>query len=272
MGMNGVCRGGLVSRRWRAVRGLCLLALLTWGLLGAPPVSAATFTVTTLLDAPNVNPVGTTCVSTLGGGPCTLRAAIQAANATGGVNTINLTVVGSYTLTVPGIGENASATGDLDMNNQNLTIQNTSGGAVTIDGGGLDRVFDIGPMTAAQLTMSNVTVRGGNNTFDGQGGGFRVRFASSLSLTNVIVTQNQVGDAASAGEGGGIANGGTTILTDVTISNNTAIAAAPGGSGGGGGISNRGPLTVTSSTINNNTAQGDTTGVSNIARGGGMAN
>jgi hypothetical protein len=65
-------------------------------------------------------------------GVVTLRAAIQAANASPGGNTINLTVAGAYKITIPGAGEDANATGDFDIlsTGGNLTIQNTSGGKV----------------------------------------------------------------------------------------------------------------------------------------------
>ena len=81
------------------------------------------------------------------GGAVTLRSALQAANTTPGNNTINLTVPGVYKITTVGTGnETDNAAGELAYKgNGNLTILNTSGGAVTVDGGGLNRVFDINP-------------------------------------------------------------------------------------------------------------------------------
>src|SRR5262249_36841520 len=77
-----------------------------------------------------------------GPGVVTLRSAIQQANATPGGNTINLTVPGTYAIALRGAGEDLNATGDFDIlaAGGNLTIQNTSGGQVTVTGGGLDRV------------------------------------------------------------------------------------------------------------------------------------
>src|SRR5438445_4765696 len=61
-------------------------------------------------------------------GTVTLRSAIQAANATFGDNTINLTVAGTYKITIPGSGEDNNTTGDFDILGKagggNLTIQN----------------------------------------------------------------------------------------------------------------------------------------------------
>ncbi len=53
--------------------------------------------------------------------PCTLRAAIQNANASPGADVINL-AAGTYTLTIPGVGENAAAAGDLDITQKGLAI------------------------------------------------------------------------------------------------------------------------------------------------------
>jgi CSLREA domain-containing protein len=47
-------------------------------------------------------------------GSCTLRAAIQQANYSPAADTISLPS-GTYSLTIGGTGENASATGDLDI-------------------------------------------------------------------------------------------------------------------------------------------------------------
>src|SRR5438132_3060982 len=85
-------------------------------------------------------------------GVVTLRSAIEAANATPGNNTINLTVAGTYKITLAGTGEDNNLTGDFDIipnplsaPNSTLLIRNTSGGTVIVDGNQLDRVFDINP-------------------------------------------------------------------------------------------------------------------------------
>ncbi len=80
-----------------------------------------------------------------------MRSAIETANATPGGNTINLTVPGTYKITIPGAGEDNNATGDFDIlpSGGNLTIVNTSGGAVIVNGNHLDRVFDINPANTA---------------------------------------------------------------------------------------------------------------------------
>src|SRR5262245_30706802 len=48
-------------------------------------------------------------------GTVTLRSAIQQANNTPGGNTINLTVAGTYKITIPEANNNNNATGDFDI-------------------------------------------------------------------------------------------------------------------------------------------------------------
>jgi hypothetical protein len=103
-------------------------------------------------------------------GVVTLRSAIQAANSNATSNTINLTVPGTYKITIPGALEDNNATGDFDIiphAGGDLTIQNTSGGPVTVDGNGLDRAFDINPAntsnpaTKIMVTMIGFTIEHG---------------------------------------------------------------------------------------------------------------
>ena len=59
---------------------------------------------------------------------------------------------GVYKITLPGAGENANATGDFDITNP-LTIIGQGANATAIDGGQLDRVFDvIGTFNAGRLS------------------------------------------------------------------------------------------------------------------------
>jgi CSLREA domain-containing protein len=248
-----------MRRRGSLVRGVVILALLAGAsLLGPLPLAslvyAAAFTVTITQDAPNVSPTGTTCVSTLPSGPCTLRAAIQAHNALGGTNTINLSIAGTYALTVTGAGEDNAATGDLDVNGGSLTITNTSGGTVAIDGNATDRVFDVGPLAAAQVSISGVTIQNGDAVTPG--GGSRAGVGSTLTLTNVTVANNHALDTGTQAQaqGGGVYNAGTLTLSSVTVSGNAAHNKNQQGQvPEGGGIFNVGTLTLTDVNISSNT-------------------
>src|SRR5215470_16698607 len=84
----------------------------------ALPVSdfAATFTVNARDDRIDTNPGDGHCDAdpATPGDQCTLRAAVQEANASPGADTIMLPA-GTYRLTLAGALEDAAATGDLDL-------------------------------------------------------------------------------------------------------------------------------------------------------------
>src|SRR5687768_14182440 len=92
--------------------------------------------------------------ATTDGGPGSLRQAILDANASPGADTVTLPA-GTYTLSVAGAGEDAGATGDLDVT-EALTLTGAGAGATTIDGNNIDRVLDV--RNAAPLTVSGVTI------------------------------------------------------------------------------------------------------------------
>src|SRR5581483_10905375 len=94
----------------------------------------ATFTVNSLVDGVDAKPGdGIAATAT---GETTLRAAIMESNALGGTNTIVLPA-GTYTLSLPGPGEDAAATGDLDILSP-IVIQGSSAAATVIRGDGSD--------------------------------------------------------------------------------------------------------------------------------------
>jgi hypothetical protein len=86
----------------------------------------------------NVN----TMADVLGGPNLSLRQAVLRSNQTPGPNVINLTVPGTYRLTRFGNAHDGT-NGALQITNQNLTINGNGAGATVIDGGNVDRVFDI---------------------------------------------------------------------------------------------------------------------------------
>ena len=225
--------------------GLLALAALLALFAQGQPAHAATITVNTNADEFDT------------GSGCSLREAIQAANtnaafggctAGSGADTIDLPA-GTYTLTIAGAGENANATGDLDIT-ENLTI-NGSGATTTIvqacdsSGGpctGIDRVIHVsGTSVISGLTIQNGSPPPSPPTSAFGGGIFNQ--GSTLTLTNCTVSGNAVSNAF----GGGIAQiGGAVNLTNCTVSNNS-------GSAHGGGISNgSGSLILTNSTVSGN--------------------
>lgn len=210
------------------------LALL---LLGAPVTAfGVTFTVTKTADTADG-----VCDA-----DCSLREAIIAANVAAGVDTV-VVPAGTYVLTLVGAGEDAGATGDLDVTGD--TIINGAGAATTIiDGNATDRVFHLHPLANA-VTISGVTVRNGNVT--GFGGGIhKDGNGAVIQVINAIVTGNTASQF-----GGGINNNQDSAFNVdfTTVSNNVA-----GAFGFGGGINNNsgGALTVRDSTVSGNSASG----------------
>jgi predicted outer membrane repeat protein len=197
-------------------------------------LTPATFVVNSPLDFVAVNlATGQDAL-----GRTSLRSAIQAANARPSDDTI-LLPGGVFTLTRAGAGENAAATGDLDVHAEGkLTIVGPAAGATIIDAAGLDRVFDV----FGELQLVAVTVRGGNSAASPGGG---IHNTGTLSVTLSIVAAN-IADT----DGGGIANLGTLTVTHSIVSGNSASE--------GGGIHNDrdSTTTVSDSTFTGNSAVG----------------
>jgi uncharacterized protein YjbI with pentapeptide repeats len=223
-----------------------------FGHLGA----STTLTVDSSLDQPDLQPGDGLCWSATGA--CTLRAAIQEANASV-ADTIDLAPT-TYTLTVAGRGDDAAATGDLDIT-ADLTIH---GHGATINAAHIDRVVQV--MAAATANVSSLTITGGTSTSgtNGTDGG------------NFFRDPGTPGGPGTSGEdGGGVHNAGALTLTDVSVTGNVTGAGGNGGYGGGegfvdgnpvhaggggtggdggrgGGIYNTGTLTLASSTLSGN--------------------
>ena len=180
-------------------------------------------------------------------GHISLRSAIMAANAQPGADSI-LLPSGFFRLTIAGTGEDAAASGDLDIRSD-VTIQGRGTCATTIDGNGLDRVFDV---LSGMASLSQLTIQDGRST---QGGGL-LNEGGQVSLSGVVVRNNlaigldgaagangvldgapqdmigRPGQDGGAAIGGGISNAsGSLTLVDSNVSNNQAV----GGRGGRGG-------------------------------------
>jgi CSLREA domain-containing protein len=215
------------------------------------------FWVNSTADKPDATSADGICQTTTVG-ECTLRAAIQQANATSGADTIQL-APGVYTLSLVGANEDFAVTGDLDIRDS-LAIVGPGAASTIIDGGGIDRVFQV-ISPGITVTLSNLTVRNGHATGPGDpnlGSGGGIANNGYLLLTNSAVLSN----TADFG-GGGVANNGVLILSGSTVLSNTAPLTTTPASGVGGGVANDGALTVTASQISGNSAGSD---------GGGLVN
>lgn len=175
---------------------------------------------------------------------CSLREAVIAANATPG-STIQIPA-GVYTLALGTSGEEFSLGGDLDVR-ANMTLIGL--GDVTINGGGLDRVFHV---HSGMVVLENVDLRNGNAA----GGGLRIEALANVTLRDVTLSGNR-----SNVEGGGVYNLGSLTLTSTTLSSNTA-------GWDGGGVYSTGNLFMNNTTLSGNSANRHGGG---LALGGGNA-
>jgi len=180
--------------------------------------------------------------------PCSLRAAIVAANANPGRDTIHL---GDYdiSLYIQGSDENSGITGDLDITG-NLTIigEKSDGTLNKVDAGGLyDRAFQT--LGNANVKFENMSIINGSVT-DSGGGAIHVRDTSHLDLVNVEMSGNKVTTSKTTFEttGGAIyvdLSASATIVSS-TFTDNSAPA--------GGAINNAGRTEVRNSVLENNSA------------------
>ena len=157
------------------------------------------------------------CETAPGNHICTLRAAIQEANAAKSGTVIDLPA-GTYLLTLAGPGEDGALTGDLDIRN-NLTLIGAGDGATIIDASRLGhRVFNIGLVTTT-VQISGVTIQ---NAHLAAGDGAGIRNSGTLTVTSSSLISN----TAPAGQGGGLftAAGGATTLISTTVGRNLALS------------------------------------------------
>ena len=198
-----------------------LLAVVTI-LVGsaAPAALAASFEVTNLNDS----------------GAGSLRQAILAANESLGADTITFSTSGTIALgsTLPPISDRAG-----------LTID--GGSAITISGNNQVRVIIVN--NEAALTVQNLTITGGNASFDSSNPdsaykGSGIYNQGTLAVSNSVLAGNHALMA-----GGAIYNeSGTLTVTATTFSANSATT------GGGGIYNSAGTLTITGSNFSSNSS------------------
>ena len=173
-------------------------------------------------------------------GNTTLRAAIMEANALAGDQTIILPA-GTYTLAIAGTGEDAAATGDLDITDTSgrLVIFGLGAGSTIVDADGIDRVFHV--LNGTSLSLTDITVSGGDATVAGAFNGGAILGEGPLSIRDSILSAN------TAYDGGAVYSNATTIV-GTTFSGNNA------GHYGGAVYHNGGTLAITDSSFTSNSA------------------
>lgn len=272
-----------IFRRGGAVILAAGLWAATWGV---PAADAAEFFIDSTVDAPDAKPGDRQCRTA--SGTCTLRAALQEANATGGPDVI-VVPPGEYRLvSVPspeaGLpSENNAGNGDLDIT-EDLTVRGSGAEVTTIDGGGHDRVFSVARDTTAVITDMTIThgdATGGDTAVGiGMGGGIFNQGTVTLERLRLIANNADGGGAVfstprtfitiresllagnTAVEGGGMRldSGGevinSTISGNVLHTKDLAAVLPDEMSGYGGGIDHRGgnDVAIVNSTITYNHA------------------
>lgn len=244
----------ILGRDRRPLYTAILLALLVTIVVLVPEAHAETFDVNNTADVGDVAPGDGNCDSDAitPGRQCTLRAAIEEANALAGPDQIHLAAPGPYKLTA----------GVLTVTSE-ITLK---GNGEAISAGGLSRIFLVD--AGGNLSLHEITLRDGTGD---EGGAIHSRVNSIVSISNSAIINNRA-TGTSSSSGGGINNwGGTVNISNSTISGNRA-------NGGGGGIANfsfyvspgfvYGTVNLINVTITNNTADADNSGAASHDGGG----
>jgi hypothetical protein len=222
-------------------------------------LAPALFTVNSLADlsiAGGINPNTGAIVGT--NGTVTLRSAIQAANMHPGGNTIQFLFPGTYSIALPGANTGSDATGAFAIlpNGGNLTLVNNSGGNVIVNGNHLDRVFDINPnfdpnnpTPAFTVTLQGFTITNGlaspGDMAAGSGGGIRDQGNASLTLTNIVLTNN-----IATADGGRVSmENGVSVPWKLTVNNSLISNNHAGDAGGGIETDGSGKVVINTGTV-----------------------
>lgn len=260
--------------------------------VGAIPLSAsaATFQVDSALDAPDLAPGDGTCAWTTGAPPaarCTLRAAVEEANALAGDDAIVVTAGFVIRLT----------NGPISITS-NLAISSPAGGAArpVVDGGEASRLFEVLAPGGGEVRFTNLVLRNGRalgGGSDGRGGAILANAGSyalviegcdlvdnvaggggALSASNQSVRivgstlannqlQQPLGEVSAAGAAVWLAGSAATARIEAsTISGNSSLRA-----GGGAAVTASGlaELRLVNSTVSGNPSGGLTSDGSDLA-------
>ncbi len=214
------------------VRSVVMAAVVAVGtiVVGGIPAAAAQFTVTKTADTADGS-----CNA-----DCSLREAVDAANATGGPDEVVLPA-GTYTLTRTGGDENLNDSGDLDIS-ESLTISGAVSATTIIHQAVSGQRVLHATAPGTNLTLSGVTIEGGN-TFSLGGA---ISSDNDVTLTDTTFTDNN-----SMLSGGAVYAGGDVTATRVTFSGSDS-----GSLGGAISSDNDVSLTDTTFTDNNATSSG----------------
>ncbi len=265
-------------------RGLWLLI----NILAIASVSFASHAAIYTVDTDSDDMSNYTNGSSACGSPCSLRAAIRAANSATGADEIfiseGINPYLSYGDSDPkSIDENAAKLDDLDITDDVKIRGSNNAERNVISAGGLsggvgDRVFHV--LNGANVTFQNISIQDGQLTVETEqgsdgnkkiignpaGAGILIEAGSVVTLIDVGVTQNSIttrslADFNTVGGGIYVANSATLIANDSEITYNKAPS--------GGGIANAGRAEIRRTLIDNNDATDRNDPASRSVSGGG---
>jgi CSLREA domain-containing protein len=216
------------SRLFNLLVMLIFLTVLVVGQPSAQVRAAASWTVTTTTDSNDA-----ACTVSL----CSLRDAIAAASS-GDSIIFGGGVIGTITLS-----------SQLNINTS-MTITGPGSGNLSVSGNDLVRVFVI--LGAYNVNISGLTITHGHVSNDSGGGIYNSVAGSVLTLDQDVISYNQAVESPGPSSwGGGIANFGSAIITNSTLSYNSV------GFLGGGLFNNDGAsLSMTNVIVDHNQATG----------------
>ncbi len=193
------------------------------------PPPATSFTVNTTTDAHAANPAGGVCADS--GGQCSIRAALEVANATNQTITVNIPA-GTYTLSLGALDATDTA---------GVQLVGAGASTTTITGPGGTDVFDVTDATAngGFAGLTNLTVSGGE--------GIGVDADNAV----LIMSGATVANASGINLGAGVHNDGQLWATTSTFTGNSALEE------GGALFNDTGSVRLSNDTFTGNTAGGD---------------
>ncbi len=209
-----------------------IILAIVMGLLTMQPynVRAAAFLITTNGDEADVLPADGVCATA--GGACTLRAAIQTANAVPGTDSI------AFSDAIFSVPTTITLTADLPTITDSVGIAGSNPATVIIDGANSFRAgFNVAASVA--LSVARLTLTHGVGTNGGA-----IRNSGSVTVYQVRFSAN-----SAANYGGAIAHlSGDLSVSDSLIDGNEALL--------GGGIYSQATMTIVNSTLSANDATG----------------
>ncbi len=193
-----------------------------------------TYQVNSTGDASDANTSDGVC-QTSTPGECTLRAAVEQANVTGGT-----ILVPAITITLT----HAAMSIEKDM-----TIVGAGMRKTVVTGNSLFQIFTVGAATAVSASISDMTLRDG--IVVDSGGAIFVKAAAKLTVTRCYFTNNLAFQLGGAILCGGAVNNTNLVIQDSVIEKNQTTMT--NSSGGGVGIITCN-LTMTGTTVQQNTS------------------